>query len=323
MTQDLLVIIEHYRGQVSEISYIMLAHARSIAQSTGGKVFALLCGHQVKNLAKDLGADNVLYLDHPSLSEYTSEAYSRASVEVIKEKAPRMVLMGETTIGAELAGILSVRLALPLISFCTGFTVEVETVGYLAQICAGKIMIEGNLPAGTVLATVLPGKFKVEAGKSTISPGITTLPTPELDQLKITFKRYLEPESADVDITKQDVLVAIGRGIQQKDNLELAEDLAEALDTVIAASRPVIDQNWLPTSRLIGKSGKTVKPKVYLAFGISGAPEHIEGISSSDMIIAVNTDPAAPIFNYARYGAEVDILDLLPVLTEKVKESKG
>jgi electron transfer flavoprotein alpha subunit len=118
------------------------------------------------------------------------------------------------------------------------------------------------------------------------------------------------------------VLVAVGRGIQQKDNLELAEELAEALGTVVAASRPIIDQNWLPTSRLVGKSGKAVKPKVYLALGISGAPEHAEGISGSDMIIAINTDPAAPIFNQARYGAEVDILDLLPVLTEKVKEAK-
>jgi electron transfer flavoprotein alpha subunit len=125
-----------------------------------------------------------------------------------------------------------------------------------------------------------------------------------------------------VDITKQSVLVTVGRGIQQKDNLDLAEELAEALGTVVAASRPIIDQSWLPVSRLVGKSGKTVKPKVFLAFGISGAPEHTEGITESEMIIAINTDPAAPIFNIAKYGAEVDMLDLLPVLTEKVKEAK-
>ena len=139
---------------------------------------------------------------------------------------------------------------------------------------------------------------------------------------RVIFKKYLEPESADVDITKQSVLVSVGRGIQQKDNLDLAEELAEALGTAVSASRPVIDQGWLSTSRLVGKSGKAVKPKVYLAFGISGAPEHTEGITGSDMIIAVNTDPAAPIFNIAKYGAEVDLLDLLPVLTEKIREAK-
>jgi len=126
-----------------------------------------------------------------------------------------------------------------------------------------------------------------------------------------------------VDITQQEVLVAVGRGLQSKDNLALAEELANALGGAVCASRPVIDQGWLPLSRQVGKSGMTVKPKIYVALGISGAPEHIEGMKDSSTIIAVNSDPQAPIFNIAHYGVVGDVLDLIPVLTEEVRSRKG
>jgi electron transfer flavoprotein alpha subunit len=118
------------------------------------------------------------------------------------------------------------------------------------------------------------------------------------------------------------MLVSVGRGIQNKDNIELANDLAAALGCAVSASRPVVDQGWMPTTRLVGKSGKQVKPKIYLALGISGAPEHVEGMGESQAIIAVNTDPNAPIFNIAKYGTTIDMFDLVPVLTEKVKQAK-
>ena len=140
--------------------------------------------------------------------------------------------------------------------------------------------------------------------------------------MKAVTIRGIEPEVSDVDISKEQILIAIGRGIQNEDNVELAEELAELLGGVVCASRPVIDQGWLPISRLVGKSGKTVKPKLYLALGISGAPEHAESVTGSDIIIAVNTDPAAPIFNVAKYGIETDLFDLVPELTDKVREAK-
>jgi electron transfer flavoprotein alpha subunit len=211
---------------------------------------------------------------------------------------------------------------LPLVSACLELTQEDGRIQYTVQICGGKIFAEGYLPESTTLVSMLPGRFKVEQGKSSKTPEVTAVPAPDLGDLRVTFKRYIDAEDADVDITKESVLVTVGRGIQQKDNLDLAEELADALGTVVAASRPVIDQGWLPVSRLVGKSGKTVKPKVFLAFGISGAPEHTEGITGSGMIIAINTDPAAPIFTIAKYGVEADMLDLLPVLTEKIKEAK-
>ena len=144
-----------------------------------------------------------------------------------------------------------------------------------------------------------------------------------LESGAIRFEEFVLPEAGDVDITQQEILVAVGRGIQQKDNIELAEELAAALGGVVSASRPVVDQGWLPATRQVGKSGMTVKPKLYLALGISGVPEHIEGMKGADLVIAVNTDPKAPIFDVLQYGAEVDVLELLPALTEMVRARKG
>ena len=148
-------------------------------------------------------------------------------------------------------------------------------------------------------------------------------PPVPLDGLKIKLKGYIEPEAGGIDITKESILVSVGRGIGQQDNLKLAEELAAALGGAVSASRPIVDQGWLPTSRLVGKSGKSVKPRLYLALGISGAPEHHEGMSDAECIVAVNTDEKAPILDYAQYGVMVDALKLMPVLTARVKQAKG
>jgi electron transfer flavoprotein alpha subunit len=172
------------------------------------------------------------------------------------------------------------------------------------------------------LVTMVPGGYQADQGRSTEAPPLTEATVPALDALRVSLSKYIEPETSDVDISKEPLLIAVGRGIQNKDNIELAENLAQAIGGVVCGSRPVIDQGWLSTSRLVGKSGKHVKPKIYFALGISGAPEHVEAITDSDTILAVNTDPAAPIFNVAKYGTETDLFDLMEVLTEKVKEAK-
>ncbi len=170
------------------------------------------------------------------------------------------------------------------------------------------------------MITVIPGGYKPEDGQSEGAPEITPFDF-SLGDLKVTLKGYVEPEITDVDITKQEVLISIGRGIQTEDNIELAEDLAELLGGAVCASRPVVDQGWLPISRMVGKSGNLVKPKLYLALGISGAPEHVEGMAGAETIIAVNIDPNAPIFDIAKYGAEVDLFDLIDYLIEAVEEA--
>jgi electron transfer flavoprotein alpha subunit len=328
MNQDIYVVIEHQRGQVAEISYVMLAGARDLAKELGGSVVAVLLGHDAKGLAQNpstgsgqfMGADKVLYIDHPLLGEFTSDAYTKVLSNVISKDQPRAVLFGSTSIGTDLASTLSIKLGLPMVSSCRSFSAGGK---FVCQICGGKIMAEGDLPAPTALVTMVPGGYKAEQGQSTQAAVITQVEPPVLESLRVTLAKYIEPASGDVDIAKEPVLVSVGRGIQNKDNIELAENLAKALGGTVSGSRPVIDQGWLATSRLVGKSGKHVKPKIYLALGISGAPEHAEAITDSNTIIAINTDPAAPIFNIAKYGAEIDLFDLVEVLTAQVNAAKG
>jgi electron transfer flavoprotein alpha subunit len=294
----------------------------------GGNVVAVLLGHKAQELAgnpsagsgKYLAADKVFYIDHPALADFTSDAYHKALTNLIGKDQPRAVLFGSTSIGTDLASTLSIKLGLPMVSSCRSFSADGK---FVSQICGGKIMAEGALPSPTSLVTMVPGGYKAEQGQSTQAPAITQVEVPVLESLRVTLANYIEPESGDVDISKESVLISVGRGIQNQDNIILAEDLAKALGGAVSGSRPVIDQGWLATSRLVGKSGKSVKPKIYLALGISGAPEHVEGIATSDTIIAINTDPAAPIFGVAKYGSEIDMFDLIEILTEKVKQSKG
>ncbi len=323
MNQDIYVLIEHLQGQVANISYVMLAAARVLAQGTGGSVVAVLLGHEAQGLAADLSADRVLSVDHPALANFTPDAYQQVLTGLIKENTPRAVLFGDTSIGAEVASGLSARLGLPLVSYCRSVRTDDGALKFISQICGGKIMVEGDLPDPTVLVMIIPGGFKPEQGQSEQPPVVTSVAAPALEELRVTLKKYIEPETGDVDIAKESILVAVGRGLQNQEDLELVEELAEALGGAVCASRPVVDQGWLPHTRLVGKSGKRVKPKVYLAMGISGAPEHVEAITDSGILIAINTDPSAPIFDVAQYGADVDMLDLLEVLTEQVQEVKG
>jgi electron transfer flavoprotein alpha subunit len=319
MSQDIFVVIEHLRGQVAEISYVMLAAARKLSQSTDGSVVAAVLGNNAQGLAKGLAADKVMYVDHTTLAEFTSDAYQIVLTGLIKEQAPRAVIFGHTSIGMDIASGLSAKLGIPVVSSCRSFGADGK---FISQICGGKILAEGDLPSPTALITMVPGGYKPEQGQTAQDPSVTSATAPALDGLRVVLKQYIEPEAGDVDIATEPVLVSVGRGIQNKDNIELANELACAFGGQVCASRPVVDQGWLPTSRLVGKSGKHVKPKIYIALGISGAPEHIEGMGDSGVIIAVNTDPNAPIFNVAKYGTTTDMFDLLPVLTDKVKQAR-
>ena len=323
MNQDIYVVVEHLRGQIADISYIALAAARPLATETGGRVAALLLGHEDETLSGDLAADQVWYIDDPALADFNPEHYTATLAKLIGDDLPRCVLFGDTSMGAEIAGAISARLDLPLVSRCRNLSTANGSIRFVSQICGGKILVEGLLPDPTALATMVPGGYQSDQGRADAPPTVVQTPTSPLAAGRVTFQGYQEPEAGDIDISTVPILVAVGRGIATEDNLELAEELAAALGGAVCASRPVVDQGWLPTTRMVGKSGKRVKPDVYLALGISGAPEHVEGMSDAELTIAVNTDPGAPIYEVAQYGSEVDLLDLLPVLIEQVQEAKG
>ncbi len=320
MSQDIFVVVEHLRGTVAEITYVMLSAARTLAEGSGGKVVALLLGQGVEGLAADLAADQVTLIEHAALAEFTPDAYQTALAAAVGEAKPRAVLMGSTSIGSDVASSLSARLGLPLVSSCRTVARDGKV---LSQICGGKIMAETQLPETTTLITMIPGGHAPDGGRSSQAPPITRLAPVDLSGVRVSLHKYLEPEAGDVDISKEGVLVAIGRGIQNGDNVELAEGLAQALGGVVCGSRPVVDQGWLPASRLVGKSGKRVKPKLYLTLGISGAPEHVEAVTGAEMLVAINTDAAAPIFGVAKYGTTLDLFDLVPALTAAAQKAKA
>ncbi|MEX2269620.1 MAG: electron transfer flavoprotein subunit alpha/FixB family protein, partial [Acidimicrobiia bacterium] len=249
-----------------------------------------------------------------------AEAYEKALAHVVNERQPRLVLLATTTAGLDLAASLSVTWDAPLVSYVVGLESEGDALVATAQIYGGKLMAEVALEGDRAIGAVTAGSFPGEAGRGAGSATVEDTPAPaELGAgLRTTFIEMLVPEAGDVDITAADLLVAVGRGIGSEGDVELVQDLADAMGAPLAASRPITDLGWLPKSRQVGKSGVKVKPRAYLMFGISGAPEHLEGMRDAELIIACNTDAQAPIFDVAHYGTTADLFDLLPALTEKL-----
>lgn len=318
MNQNIYVLIEHQQNHINEISYIMLAAAKYLAEHSNGDVVPVILGSDVQDLTTDLLGSQVLYFDHPQLADFNSEAYRRILKALLQDDPPRAFIMGHTTIGMDLICDLATQLSLPVISQCQGFDIRDGDLQFRSQICGGKVMVNGHLPESAVLISLIPGGYKADQGKLERPPQVKVV-KPDLEEdLQINLAGYIEPDTSDIDISKQDILVGVGRGLSSINDFEIIEELAESLGGTVCASRPVVDMGWLPTTRLVGKSGKSIKPKLYLALGISGAPEHIEGAVDSEMIIAVNTDINAPIYDFAQYGIDMDMLDFAEALIENL-----
>ena len=319
MNNEIFLVVEHLKGQVADITYVMAAAARNAGEATNASVSAVLLGKDVAGLVNDLAVDRVLSVDHASLTDFSPDGYIQVLVQILEEYQPRAVLFGHSSIGMDLGSTLGAQIGLPVVSQCQQLTVSNGNLGYLCQICGGKLMAEGQLPEETTLITLAPGGYKPEEGQSERRAELISVSPPDIGEFRICLRKYIEPDVSDVDISKEQVLIAVGRGIQNEDNIDMAQELAEAVGGVVCASRPVIDQGWLPTMRMVGKSGKAVKPNVYIALGISGAPEHVEAITDSGVIFAVNTDATAPIFDVAKYGTTLDLFDIVPELVEAIK----
>ena len=245
MSNDIYVVVEHLRGEVTEITYVMLAAARQLAEAAGSEVGAVLLGSGVENLASSLAADQVLYVEHADLADFTSGGYQQALGMLINENQPRAVIFGHTSIGTDVASILSAKLDLPLVSSCLYLAGDQGELRFTSQLYGGKILAEGNIPEPTALLTMVPGEYKPEDGQSTSPPEIIKISDPQIEDLPILVKQYIEPETGDVDISTEPLLIAVGRGIQLEDNIELAEELAEVMGGVVCASRPVVDQGCI------------------------------------------------------------------------------
>jgi electron transfer flavoprotein alpha subunit len=318
MKGSICVLAEQWRGRVSETTFEALALGREVADELGVPLTAILTGSNVRDLALTLGAaDSVLYVDHPLLAEPVPQPWAAAVTQALADRRPRALLIPLTNVSLGVSTLLSMGLGVAAVNFCKNVKVADGQLRALCVMYGGKIEATVEARGEPAILCLWPGARPADKGRADRTPAIEET-TVTLQDCGVRLKRYIEPEASDVDLTKQDVLVAVGRGIQSRDNIALAEDLAKALGGAVAGSRPVIDQGWLPLARQVGKSGITVKPKLYVALGISGAPEHIEGMKDSTLIVAINSDARAPIFNVAHYGIVADVVEALPSLTATI-----
>jgi electron transfer flavoprotein alpha subunit len=321
MSQDIFVVAEHLKGKLGDVTFEMLGKGKELASTKGGNLVAVLLGNGVKNLAAEMGiASKVIVVEHAQLENFNPETYSTALAEVVKAKSPAVTLVANSSMGMDLAAALSVKANLPLVAYAIEVKVEDNSLVATSQLYGGKLNVESQFSAEGAVVSMLAGASPADKGRAAGSPAVEDFAAPaSLASPKVRFKKLIEPEGGDVDITTKEILVSVGRGIQNADSIPQMQELADALGGALSCSRPIVDSKWLPKTRQVGKSGVKVKPKFYLALGISGAPEHIEGMKDAELIVAINSDPDAPIFDYAHYGVVGDLFDLVPALTEKAK----
>lgn len=263
----------------------------------------------------------MLVVDHPALAEYTGNAYVQAVRGLVEARHPRLVLIAHTAQGYDLAPALAGAMDLPLVTNCLALAIEGDRLVALRRILNEKVQIEVEVSSDRpIIATMRPGATK-SMGTGRGMMGVTEVPA-TIDAAaadRVKFVRLERPQVQDIDLGAADVIVSAGRGIQKKENLPLVEEFARAIGGVVGASRPLTDLDWLPKTRQVGQSGKTVKPKLYVACGISGAMQHLAGMKDAGTIIAINTDPTAPIFEVAHYGFTANVLELLPAVLKELR----
>jgi len=323
-TKEILALVEHRRGELRDVTFEMLSKGRELAGEMGAELAAALLGHDVGGFAQELAkwAHRVLLIEDERLENFNAETYQRVLAPLMAEREPILTLIAHSGFGMDLAPSLATELDLPLATDCIDLRFEDGKLIAVRQMYGGKVNAEVSFPkAERYVVTVRQGAFSFE-GLEPIKGQIVATPSPLTEEIKYrSFVGYLEAAVGEVDITRADVIVAVGRGIKDKDNMPLIEELADALGGVLACSRPIVDAGWLPPDRQVGQSGKTVKPKLYIAIGISGAFQHLAGMRNSETIVAINRDPDAPIFNVADYGIVDDLFKVVPALTEQLRAS--
>jgi electron transfer flavoprotein alpha subunit len=319
---EIFMLVEHRQGKIRDITYEMLGLGEQLATQQGASSTALLLGHDVKGFAEDLATrvPKVLVVEDENLKNFNSISYQKTISSLISKYQPSLLLLGHSAFGMDLAPSLSVEMDFPLVTDCIGLSFEGNRLKATRSIYGGKVNASVSLRESKgFIATIRPGIFppKTPGEKK---GGIVMESSPLQGTIDIKkFIEYIEAPITGEDITQAEILVSVGQGIGGPEHIPLFEELAKNLGGTISCSRPVVDRNWLPKERQVGISGKTVKPKVYLAIGISGAFQHVTAMQGSDTIIAINKDPRAPIFGVADYGIVDDFQNVIPVLKERTK----
>jgi electron transfer flavoprotein alpha subunit len=326
MSNGILVFIEHRDGVLNKTSLEALAAAQDLGAQLTLPVTAVVAGSDTATLATEIAAyevAKVIAAQNEQLAQYTPDGYTDAMERVIRTVDPQYVVMPHTYLVRDFAPKLAARFQKSLISDCIRLKVSGGQTTFTRRIFLGKIdadvVSDGAAP---VFVTFQSGAYRGELAAKGSGAPVETMAV-EVGEIRMKPEAPFQEVKQAVDLGKAAVIVAIGRGIKSKDNIALAEKLAEVLGGDLAASRPICDAEWLPIDRQIGSSGQTVAPKLYIALGISGAIQHLVGMKNSGTIVAINKDPEAPIFDIADYGIVGDLFEAVPVLTEEIKKLKG
>ena len=326
MSNGILVFIEHKGGVANKSSIEAIVAGQTLGSELQQPVSVVVLGDDISGLAQELAAYNVekvICATNAKLSDYTPDAFAEGFEHVIKRVNPSFVFMTHTYQVRDFAPKLAARFGKGMISDCIRARVDGGKIGFTRRIFLGKLDADVVSDAqAPVFATFQTGAYRPDQAAKGSGAPVENVAI-EIGEVRMKPEPPFQEVKQAVDLTKADVIVAVGRGIKSKDNLGLAEKLAEALGGDIAASRPICDAEWLPIDRQIGSSGQTVAPKLYVALGISGAIQHLVGMKNSGTIVAINKDPEAPIFDIADYGIVGDLFEAVPVLTEEIKKLRG
>lgn len=324
--KDVWVFCEQKKGVIQTISFELLGEGKKLAKKVGGKLCAVLLGENIEERTHDLmwrGADKIYLVDSPQLKNYQDDSYTKVLVELIREHKPEIVLCGATTIGRSLISRVAITIDAGLTADCTGLDIDEKE----------KLLLQTR-PAfgGNIMATIITPNHRPQM--STVRHKV--MKEPELNKshkAEVIKKRYdnkvlssrtrildiVEEIEETVNLSEADIIVSGGRGIGGPENFSIVKELAKTLGAAVGASRATVDAGWIPYSHQVGQTGKTVCPKLYIACGISGQIQHLIGMQSSKVILAINKDPDAPIFKVATYGIVGDVFEIVPALTKEFK----
>jgi len=321
------VFCEQKRGVVQSVSYELLGKGRELADKLGCELCGVLIGHDIGSKSSDIihrGADTVYVVDHPQLKYFADDAYTAVLVRLVKKYKPEIILCGATSIGRSLISRVAVKIHTGLTADCTGLDIDAHK----------KILLQTR-PAfgGNIMATIITPNHRPQMAtvRHKVMKEAAHDPSRQGKIIKETFEDnvyssrtkildIIEDVSATINIAEADIIVSGGRGMKAPENFKIIEELATVLNGAVGASRAAVDSGWIPYSHQVGQTGKTVCPSIYIACGISGQIQHLVGMQSSKTIIAINNDPAAPIFQIASYGIVGDLFEVVPLLTKTLKE---
>ena len=328
--KNIWVFIETECGKPKNVGFELINAAKPLAQEKGCELIAVVIGKDIEGVAKDAicyGADSAIIVDGPEYEYYTTDAFAKALVALVEKYKPETLMIGATNNGRDLGPRVSCRLKTGLTADCTAIAIDEETgnVAWTRPTFGGNLMATIMCPENRPqMGTVRPAVFKKGAYDEAKTGEIVKEEiTVAADEIRTTLIERVKEVAESINLEEAEIIVSGGRGVGSAENFKILEDLAEALGGEVSCSRAVVDNGWKPKDLQVGQTGKTVRPQIYFAIGISGAIQHVAGMEESDLIIAINKDEDAPIFDVADYGLVGDLKKIVPQLTAALKEANA